>query len=102
MQLCHAEEYLKIAYPMCLEIPRQKKHVSLVVCKKRIIAVGMNYFKTHPMAGKIGYRYGEMHSELDAFRKLDREGVRVTPSYFFYIYYYGRKDCINNRDSCCL
>ena len=22
------------------------------------------------MAGKIGYRFGEMHSELDAFRKL--------------------------------
>ena len=73
MQLCHAEEYLQLAYPMCLSIPRQKKHVSLIVCKKRIIAVGMNYFKTHPKAKEIGYQYEEMHSELDALRKLDRE-----------------------------
>lgn len=72
MQLSHAEEYLQMAYPMCLTIPRQKKHVSLIICKKRIIAVGMNYFKTHPMAKEFGYQFEEMHSELDAFRKLDR------------------------------
>ena len=57
---------------MCLTIPRQKKHVSLIICKKRIIAIGMNYFKTHPMAKEFGYQFEEMHSELDAFRKLDR------------------------------
>lgn len=73
MQVCHAEEYLQLAYPMCLSIPRQKKHVSLIICKKRIISVGMNYFKTHPKAKEIGYQYEEMHSELDAFRKLDKE-----------------------------
>ena len=73
MQLTQVEEYPQTAFPICLAIPRQKKHVSLVICKKRIIAVGMNYFKTHPMAGKIGYRFGEMHSELDAFRKLNSE-----------------------------
>ena len=32
----------------------------------------MNYFKTHPMAKEFGYQFEEMHSELDAFRKLDR------------------------------
>lgn len=73
MQLCHAEEYTQLAYPLCLNIPRQKKHVSLIICKKRVIAVGMNYFKTHPKAKEIGYQFEEMHSELDAFRKLDKD-----------------------------
>ena len=73
MVIAQAEEYLQMAYPICLTIPRQKKHVSLIICKKRIIAIGMNFFKTHPMAKEIGYNFEEMHSELDAFRKLTKE-----------------------------
>lgn len=58
------------AHPFCLEIPRQKKHVSLVLHKNRIISIGRNYFKTHPEAHRLGYLYNEMHSELDAYRKI--------------------------------
>jgi len=64
------ENILKMAYPICLKIPRQKKHVSLILHKKQIISIGTNSFKTHPEAKKIGYRFEEMHSELDAFTKI--------------------------------
>jgi len=66
------DEILEIAEPLCLEVPRQKKHISLIFHKKRLVSVGANFFKTHPKALKLGYQFNEMHSELDAFRKLDR------------------------------
>lgn len=67
------ESYLKFAYPLCLSIERQKKHVSIVVHKNRIISVGMNHFKTHPKSFELGYQFNEMHSELDAFRKIPKQ-----------------------------
>lgn len=66
------DQILDFAYPLCLEIPRQKKHVSLVYHKNRIVSIGRNYFKTHPKAKKLGYLYNEMHSELDAYRKVPK------------------------------
>ncbi len=66
------KNFLSLAYPICLEIPRQKKHVSLVVHKGRVISVGKNIFKTHPKAKEIGYLFEEMHSEFDAFRKIPK------------------------------
>ena len=67
------QNVLKIAYPICLSIPRQKKHVSLIFYKKNLLSIGTNSFKTHPQAKKIGYRFEEMHSELDAYTKVPRE-----------------------------
>ena len=32
-------------------------------------SIGTNVFKTHPKAKRLGYRYDEMHSELDALLK---------------------------------
>lgn len=64
--------FANLAYPLCLEIPRQKKHVSLILHKNKIISIGRNYFKTHPIAKEIGYPFDEMHSELDAFRKVPK------------------------------
>jgi len=61
---------LNYAYPLCMEIPRQKKHVSLIFHKNRLVSIGRNCFKTHPKAKEIGYAYEEMHSELDAYRRL--------------------------------
>ena len=55
-----------IALPVSLEIPRPKKHVSLIVRKNEIVSVGTNHFRTHPLAKKYGYRFDEVHSELDA------------------------------------
>ena len=55
-----------VALPVSLEIPRPKKHVSIIVRKNEIVSVGTNNFRTHPMAKKYGYRFDEVHSELDA------------------------------------
>ena len=62
-------KFIDIARPISLQIERQKKHVSLVVRKGIVESVGVNQFKTHPMAKKYGYRYDEVHSELDALLK---------------------------------
>ena len=67
------DSLLDVAYPICLDIPRQKKHVSIIVHKHKIVSVGMNRFKTHPKAKEIGYMYEEMHSELDAYRKVPKQ-----------------------------
>jgi hypothetical protein len=67
------QRLLGIAYPMCLDIPRPKKHISIVLHKGRIESIGTNIIKTHPMAVQHGYLFGEMHSELDAFLKLPRK-----------------------------
>jgi hypothetical protein len=64
------QEYLKMAYPICLSIPRQKKHVSLILHKNKIVSVGTNSFKTHPKAKEIGYHFEEMHSELEAYQRV--------------------------------
>ena len=55
-----------IALPLSLEIPRPKKHVSIIVRKNEIVSVGTNDFRTHSLAKKYGYRFDEVHSELDA------------------------------------
>ena len=52
-----------------MEIPRQKRHVSLILRRGAVVSTGTNGFKTHPLAAKIGYRYEEMHSELEALIK---------------------------------
>lgn len=64
---------VEFAHAKCLEIPRRKKHCSIILHKNRIISVGINRFKTHPLAVKHGYLFGEVHSELDAFLKCDRK-----------------------------
>jgi len=55
-----------IALPISLSIERPKKHVSIIVRKNEVVAVGTNNFRTHPQAKKLGYRFDEVHSELDA------------------------------------
>ena len=60
-----------MAMPLALEIPRPKKHVSLIVRKNEIVSVGTNTFRTHPMAKKHGYMFDEVHSELDALLRYN-------------------------------
>jgi hypothetical protein len=64
--------YLPIAKPLSMAMERQKKHISLVLYKRKVIAVGQNIFKTHPSTLRLGYRTADMHSELDAFRKVPK------------------------------
>ena len=56
----------QVAMPVSMQIPRPKKHVSIIVRKNEIVAVGTNTFRTHPKAKELGYRFDEVHSELDA------------------------------------
>ena len=71
------QRLLRIAYPLCLDIPRPKKHISIILRKGSVLSIGSNAIKTHPMAVQHGYLFGEMHSELDAFLKLgdDKRGL---------------------------
>ena len=72
------QKLISFAYEKCMEIPRRKKHCSIIMHKNKILAVGINRFKTHPLAVKHGYLFGEVHSELDAFLKCDRkEGLEL-------------------------
>jgi hypothetical protein len=66
------EQFVPIAKPLSMAMERQKKHISLVIHKRKIIAVGQNIFKTHPDTFRLGYRCAEMHSELDAWRKIPK------------------------------
>ena len=68
MQL-RVNKFTEMALPVALDIDRQKKHVSFIVRKGVVESVGVNQYKTHPLAKKYGYRYDEVHSELDALLK---------------------------------
>ncbi len=70
-------KYASIALPISSEICRPKKHVSLITTKKgAILAYGTNQFRTHPLAKQYGYRFDEVHSELDALLKLPKGADR--------------------------
>ena len=60
------EKLVNVAVPVALEIERPKKHVSIIIRKNEIVSIGTNTFRTHPQAKKLGYRFEEVHSELDA------------------------------------
>ena len=60
------DRFINVALPVAKNLERKKKHVSLIVRKNQIVSIGTNEFKTHPMAKQYGYRYDEVHSELDA------------------------------------
>ena len=57
---------IELAKNYTLENPRPKKHTSLIVRKGTVVSIGTNENRTHPLAKKYGYRYDEVHSELDA------------------------------------
>ena len=60
------EKLVNLALPRAIDIPRPKKHVSIIVRKNEIVSVGTNNFRTHPQAKEHGYLFDEVHSELDA------------------------------------
>lgn len=57
------------AIPMALEVERTFKHCSVILRKGKVVSVGTNQHKTHPLAKKYGYRFEEVHAELDALLK---------------------------------
>jgi hypothetical protein len=52
---------------------RNHNHVSLIVKGSKILGLGINRRKTHPLAKKYGYRNYELHSELDALLKVPKQ-----------------------------
>ena len=62
------------AHGIAYTVDRNRAHISLVLKKNRLVAVGTNEFKTHPMTQQYGYILPYMHSELDAYRKIKRVG----------------------------
>lgn len=61
------------AFPIALEVHRSQKHVSLILDKKgNMLSYGQNAVRTHPLAAQYGYRFDEVHSELDAYLKIPR------------------------------
>lgn len=66
------DKLIQIAKPLCVDLDRKKKHVSIIVRKGEIVSIGSNQYKTHPIAKAIGYRYEEMHSELNALLNTDQ------------------------------
>tara|TARA_Y100000592_G_scaffold32122_1_gene51114 strand:- start:1252 stop:1635 length:384 start_codon:yes stop_codon:yes gene_type:complete len=70
-------KYADTALEISREVCRSKRHVSLITTKKgSILACGTNQFRTHPLAKQYGYRYDEVHSELDALLKLPKGADR--------------------------
>ena len=64
------DKLFKIASPMCQAMSRRKKHCSVILYKGKVLSIGTNVFKTHPMAKMKGYKFEERHSELDAYLKI--------------------------------
>jgi hypothetical protein len=64
------DKWIEIAKHVASTIDREKAHVSLIIRKNQLIAVGTNNWKTHPKTVELGYMYPFMHSEFDAFRKI--------------------------------
>lgn len=79
--IMHGSKFEKlkvVAKETALGNGRQKKHVSLIVVRNRIISIGTNQHKSHPRARQIGYRYDEVHSELDALiRCKERKNLEL-------------------------
>jgi hypothetical protein len=64
--LKNADEYLNIAMSLIGEIDCTNKHISFIIHRNRILSIGTNSSKTHPLAVRKGYPLQQMHSELTA------------------------------------
>jgi deoxycytidylate deaminase len=55
------------------DIESDSKHVSFIVRKNKILSFGVNKsLKTHPIANKLNYRFGTIHSELSAILRAKK------------------------------
>ena len=78
------QKAVDVAMPISINIERPKKHVSVIVRKNEIVSVGTNNFRTHPKAKELGYRFDEVHSELDALLRYKGEKNNLTLVNFRY------------------
>ena len=92
------QKIIDIAMPISVGIKRPKKHVSVIVRKNEVVSVGTNNFRTHPKAKKHGYRFDEVHSELDAL--LRHKGPKDNLTLFNFRY--NRFGDMRMSKPCCL
>lgn len=78
------QKAINVAMPISINIERPKKHVSVIVRKNEVVSIGTNNFRTHPLAKKYGYRFEEVHSELDALLRYKGEKNNLTLVNFRY------------------
>lgn len=67
-------EWLETAQHIASTVDRDRKHISLIVRKNKLVAVGTNSWKTHPDCRSLGYKFDWKHSELDAYIKIKNRG----------------------------
>lgn len=67
------ESVVKVAQSLVKTMGHHWKHVSFIVRRNSIVALGVNQpFKTHPLAHKFEYRYNAIHSELAAILNFEK------------------------------
>ncbi len=73
------KDWINLARIVATTVDRDRVHISFIVKKKtRLLTIGTNAFKTHPLTHKYGYMMPYLHSELDAFRKLRHPQDKLT------------------------
>lgn len=74
------EIFIPIAKEVASRSPwrKTKRHVSIIVSGKSIIAIGENGRKTHTLAKQSGYRHYSVHSEIDAYSKVRYRNQKMT------------------------
>jgi deoxycytidylate deaminase len=64
---------VELSMSLIEDIDSDSKHVSFVLRRSKIIALGVNRsMQTHPLALKLNCRFGTMHSELSAILKAKK------------------------------
>lgn len=68
------EKYSKLAWEATkhLQPVRNHCHASIILRDDKLVSLGLNRRKTHPLANVYGYRNNELHSELDALIRVPR------------------------------
>ncbi len=57
----------------------KNKHFTFIVRRSRILSVGFNdYWCSHTMANKLGYRFNGIHSELSAYLKFREDKEKLS------------------------
>lgn len=70
------ERFYKKLLSKCIDIvpsiDKKHKHISFIIYRDTIVSIGINNNKTSTKSFHLGYRYSDMHSELDAWIKVPK------------------------------
>lgn len=74
------KKILRLSIDISKKSDLRSRHVSFLVKKNRILAIGFNRKKTHGFAHRSGYKYPSIHSELDCIKALRQDAYKVRGS----------------------